>query len=107
MKSDYSYAVYIMANSKRTLYTGMTNNLFERVWEHKQHTNPTSFTARYQIHDLVYYEEFQYAGDAVAREIQLKGGSRKKKIDLIESMNPDWNDLAADWYDTSETNSRD
>jgi putative endonuclease len=82
----------------------MTNDLYERVYEHKNHVNPKSFTAQYQIHDLVYYEEFKYAGDAVDREIQLKGGSRKKKLDLIEQMNPEWKDLANDWYEVDKTN---
>jgi len=101
MKSDYSYAVYILVNSMRTLYVGMTNNLFERIREHKAKSNPKSFTARYKIHTLVYYEEYETAGEAVDREIQLKGGSRKKKLDLIETMNPSWKDLAEDWYEDS------
>jgi len=72
---------------------GVTSTLVERVEQHKEKMNPKSFTARYILDKLVYYEAFQMIGDAIAREKQLKAGSRAKKIALIEGMNPDWEDL--------------
>lgn len=86
--------VYIVTNKNNTtLYIGVTANLIERIQQHKQKTNPKSFTARYNLNKLVYYEAFQMIGDAIAREKQLKAGNRAKKIKLIETNNPDWNDL--------------
>ncbi len=75
-----------------TLYTGVTNNLKRRVYEHKQKSVP-GFTSRYNVDKLGYYEEFDDITLAIEREKQIKGGSRKKKIALIESINPEWNDL--------------
>ena len=75
------------------LYTGVTNDLKRRVNEHKMKLNPRSFTSAYSINRLVYFEEFMFVRDAIAREKQIKGGSRKKKIELIEKSNKDWNDL--------------
>jgi putative endonuclease len=75
--------VYIATNKSRTLYIGVTNNLERRLWEHKQKTG-SKFAARYNITRLVYYEEFADIRDAIAREKQLKGWRRDKKIDLIE-----------------------
>ena len=87
--------VYIMASFKNTtLYVGVTNDLERRVKEHQNHINPLSFTARYQIHKLVYYEAFWDIRDAIAREKQLKAGPRRKKEELIRSMNPEWKDLS-------------
>jgi len=92
------YYVYIMTNQRNTtLYTGMTNNLVGRVYQHKTKVNK-SFTSRYNIDKLVYYEEFNNPYDAIGREKQIKAGSRKKKIDLIEGTNPEWKDLSEDWY---------
>jgi putative endonuclease len=86
--------VYIMTNQHHTvLYIGVTNNLQRRIKEHKEKINPKSFTARYNIEKLVYYESFQEIGDAIFREKQLKAGSRQKKIDLIVSINKEWTDL--------------
>ena len=86
--------VYIITNkSNSTLYIGVTNNIVRRVQQHKDKINIKSFTARYNLNKLVYYEAFQMIGDAIAREKQLKGGSRAKKIELIESINSDWKDL--------------
>jgi putative endonuclease len=83
-----------MTNTYNTvLYTGVTNELKRRVNEHKMKLNPSSFTSIYNIHKLVYFEEFMYVQDAIAREKQIKGGSRKKKIDLIEKSNNGWDDL--------------
>ena len=90
------YYVYIMSNRSRTLYTGVTNNLERRVSEHKLKL-VQGFTTRYQIQQLVYCEEFGDIHQAIAREKQIKGWLRKKKIALIESMNPEWKDLSADW----------
>lgn len=89
------YYIYIVTNSWDTvLYTGVTNNLLRRVEEHKLKRNPFCFTARYNVNKLVYYEEFDYIQDAIDREKAIKAGSRKKKIHLIESINPDWKDLS-------------
>lgn len=76
-----------------TLYTGVTNDLVRRVWEHKYHFNNKSFTTKYFIHKLVYYEIFKDINQAIAREKQLKAGPRRNKIKLIEKTNPQWNDL--------------
>lgn len=91
------YYVYIMANKSKTLYTGITNNLERRVYEHKQKLVP-GFTARYNITKLVHYEETTDVLAAIAREKEIKGWLRSKKIKLIELSNPDWHDLATDWY---------
>ena len=87
-------AVYIMTNFKNSvLYTGVTNDLIRRVFEHKTGLNPNSFTFRYKTTKLVYFESFHSMEEAIAREKQIKGGSRKKKEDLIKSLNPEWKDL--------------
>ena len=92
-----TYFTYMMTNKNKTvIYIGMTNNIFRRVMEHKNHDNPTTFTARYNVDNLVWIELFYTAGEAIAREKQLKGGSRKKKVDLIISFNSDWKDLYFD-----------
>ena len=96
-----TYAVYIMTNMSGTLYTGMTNDLIRRVYEHKQKLVP-GFTKRYNITRLVYYETTGDVNAAIAREKQIKGLRRSKKIALIESMNPAWNDLSLGWYDGVE-----
>jgi putative endonuclease len=90
------YYVYIMSNKSRTLYTGVTNNLERRVWEHKNRAIP-GFTSRYHITRLVYYEEGTDIHTAIAREKQIKGWLRAKKIALIESMNPEWRNLSDGW----------
>ena len=92
------YFVYIMANISRTLYIGMTNDLERRVYEHRAKLIP-GFTKRYNITLLVYFESFPDPGSAIAREKELKGWLRAKKVALIESMNPEWKDLSADWFD--------
>ena len=87
--------VYIMTNKNNTvLYTGVTNNLKRRIKEHLDKRNSKSFTAKYNIDKLVYYESFFLIGDAIAKEKQIKAGSRAKKENLILGMNPEWNDLA-------------
>ena len=87
------YYVYIMTNKSRTLYTGVTNDLERRVYEHKQKL-VAGFTAKYNIDRLVYYEATEDVNAAISREKQIKGWLRAKKIALIESMNPDWVDLS-------------
>lgn len=85
--------VYIMANKKNgTLYTGVTTNIVKRVYEHKHNFTP-GFTAKYSCHMLVYYEVHDSLESAVNRERQIKAGSRRKKLELINSMNPRWCDL--------------
>ena len=85
---------YIMTNVYHTvLYCGATNDLYKRVQEHMNGLYSDSFTSRYNINILVYFETFSLVSDAFAREKQVKAGSRKKKIALIESINPEWQDL--------------
>jgi putative endonuclease len=92
MESKHYY-VYIMTNHSKTLYTGVTNNLERRVHEHRLKLIP-GFTSKYNITRLVYYEETTDVLSAIAREKTIKGWLRTKKIALIESVNPTWNDLA-------------
>ena len=88
-------AVYILASGKNgTLYTGVTSDLVKRVWQHKQDL-VVGFTKKYQVHHLVYYELCDDMLSAIAREKQIKAGSRKKKVLLIEANNADWLDLYA------------
>ncbi|HLM68721.1 MAG TPA: GIY-YIG nuclease family protein [Longimicrobium sp.] len=87
------YHVYILASRSRTLYIGFTNDLRRRVSEHKAGMVP-GFTNRYRIDRLVHFEAFGDVRDAKAREKQLKGWLRKRKIELIEAENPEWEDLA-------------
>jgi len=91
------YNVYIMTNRSRTLYAGVTNDLIRRVHEHKQKL-ADGFTKKYNITILAYYEVTPDVRSAIAREKQIKGWLRSKKIALIESMNPEWNDLSAEWF---------
>ena len=87
-----------MTNHSRTLYTGVTNNLIRRVYEHKQKM-VQGFTQKYNITKLVYFEETQDVWSAISREKQIKGWLRAKKIALIDSVNPAWDDLSKDWYE--------
>lgn len=90
---NYSFYVYITTNRNHTvLYTGVTNDLARRINEHKNKIYK-GFTSKYNVDELVYYEHFQYINDAVAREKQIKASSRKKKEELINSINPTWKDL--------------
>ena len=92
MKTKYSY-VYILFNKRNgTLYTGVTSNLVKRVYEHKKKL-VEGFTKRYNVDKLGYYEIFEDISNAILREKQIKSGSRKDKLKLIESINPEWNDL--------------
>ena len=85
--------VYILANRRQgTLYTGVTSNLAERIFQHREGLTP-GFSSRYGCNRLVFYERYERMDEAIAREKQIKGGSRARKIALIEAMNPDWRDL--------------
>lgn len=91
------YYVYIITNKSQTLYVGMTNNLERRMYEHKNKLIP-GFTSKYNLNRLVYYEQTANVLSAIAREKQLKGWLRKKKIELIESHNPEWSDLSIELF---------
>jgi len=90
-----TYHVYIMASASRVLYIGITGDLLRRVMEHKQMRVP-GFTSRYRVTELAYFEAFGDIRIAIAREKQIKGWLRERKIALIESLNPHWRDLAAE-----------
>ena len=90
------YYVYILANRTKTIYTGVTNNLQRRVFEHK-HLMTKGFAYKYKLTKLVYYEVGRDIKVAISREKQIKGWLRKKKIALIESVNPEWKDLSEEW----------
>ena len=93
------YYVYIMTNKHNTvLYTGVTNNIIRRVVEHRNGTG-SKFTKRYNIHKLVYFETTDDVEQAIMREKQIKAGSRQKKIDLVNSINPEWSDLYESFFD--------
>ena len=91
---SHSYYVYITTNKNKTvLYTGITNNLQRRLWEHEQNAIPfrsKTFAGRYNVYLLIYYEQFGQVKSAIAREKEIKGWRRSKKEDLIKTMNPDW-----------------
>ena len=95
------YFVYILANWSRTLYVGVTNDLERRVFEHKQKLVP-GFTSRYRIDRLVYFEMTPDVFAAIAREKQLKGWRRSRKVALIESANPNWKDLCEGWSERAQ-----
>ncbi len=101
MRREYRFYVYMMqSSSRRALYVGMTNNLRKRVFHHKAHRFE-GFTDQYNAVRLVYWESFDDVHKALAREKQLKGWRREKKLRLIEQFNSGWKDLAADWYGTA------
>ena len=91
------WAVYIISNNAHTLYTGMTDNLPNRVRQHKEGTYSNGFTARYTWDRLVYFESAASKSAAAKREKQIKGWSRAKRVALIQAENPNWNDLSASW----------
>jgi len=91
------YYVYMMSSPTRTLYIGVTNDIQRRVSEHK-HQEGSGFTSKYNLTLLVYYEITADVRDAIAREKQLKGWLRAKKVALIDAINPEWDDLSAGWY---------
>ncbi len=102
MYSPRFYYVYIMTNRSKTLYTGVTGNLEQRTFEHKQGIKG-EFAAKYKIDRLVYFERFGDIYAAIAREKQIKGWLRIKKIALIVSLNPEWKDLSEGWFDRPPT----
>jgi putative endonuclease len=96
IKFMYQYYIYIMSNKSKTLYTGVTNNIQRRVFEHKN-KKAKGFTAKYNITKLMYFEITTDIKSAISREKEIKGWTRRKKIELIESINPNWNDLSENW----------
>ena len=92
--------VYIMGSLSGTLYTGMTNNVHKRVWQHKEHVFG-GFTEKYEVVRLLYWESFDDVRVAINREKQIKRWRREKKVTLIEQLNPTWKDLAREWYEAS------
>ena len=95
MKTLY---VYIMASRSGTLYVGVTSDIKRRVYEYRQHLIP-GFTDKYNVDRLLYVERIGDAVSAINREKQIKRWRREKKVMLIDSLNPEWNDLSQDWYD--------
>jgi putative endonuclease len=93
MPREHHYYVYILASRSRTLYIGVTNNLTRRLQQHRDGT-ADSFTKRYNINRLVYFERFQYIDNAIAREKYLKHFTREEKLALVSQSNPTWEDLA-------------
>jgi putative endonuclease len=102
VRKERRYYVYIMASLSGTLYTGVTNSIYARALQHKDGETP-GFTQKYGCNRLVYYEAFRDVRAAIRREKEIKGWVRKKKIALIESMNPKWRDLAEGWGEPVET----
>lgn len=89
------FYVYVLTNRSKTLYTGITNNLPNRLFQHRNGWG--EFTSRYKLDTLVYYERFGDVRSAIDREKQIKAMGRMKKIELIVSVNPAWRDLSVDW----------
>jgi len=96
MTRDKRYYVYVLSSKSRVIYVGVTGFLTARVLQHKARETD-GFTRRYHVDRLVYYEVFRYVNNAIARETEIKGWRREKKVALIEATNPLWDDLAADW----------
>ena len=93
----YDYYVYVMSNESRMLYVGVTNELEQRVFQHKHKLIP-GYTSRYNMTHLVYFESGSDILGAITREKQMKGWTRSKKVALIEAMNPRWDDLSVGWF---------
>jgi putative endonuclease len=96
LSSEKRYYVYIMASRSMNLYTGVTNSIYHRVLQHRS-GEIDGFTKKFNINRLMYYESFEYIGNAIAREKQIKAWTRAKRLALIRSMNPTWQDLGEDW----------
>jgi putative endonuclease len=105
MASEKLYYVYILGSLSGTLYIGITSNLERRAWQHKHH-EIEGFTDKYGVERLLYYEIFDDVRNAINREKQLKRWVRRKKIALIESVNPSWKDLSGDWYESRGPSTR-
>ncbi len=99
------YYVYIMANVARTLYVGVTGDLYRRVAQHKDGSG-SLFAAKYHLNRLVYAEATQDVAAALRREKQLKGWRRSRKIELIEALNPEWRDLSSEWSGVTDPSLR-
>ena len=104
MLGGRTYYICILTNKSGTLYTGVTGNLKRRVWQHKT-KEVKGFTRKYNIDKLIYYETFGDVWSAIAREKQIKGWVRRRKLELIGSMNAEWRDLSEGWYDTDSEKS--
>ena len=96
MSAEKRYYVYLMASRSLNLYTGVTNSIYHRALQHKS-GEIDGFTKKYNINRLVYCETFEHIGNAIAREKQVKAWTRAKRLALIKSINPTWQDLAEDW----------
>ncbi len=94
--------VYILSNFSGTLYIGVTNDICRRLQEHKEKLHPNSFTARYNINRLLYYEEVKYPNEAIEREKQIKRWNREKKLNLIQEVNPCLEDISEELFDENE-----
>ncbi len=101
MRGERRYYVYIMASRSLTLYTGVTDGIYRRALEHKS-GKLDGFTKKYNVNRLLYYETSKYIGNAIAREKQVKAWTRAKRIALIKSLNPTWQDLADGWGEKAE-----
>ncbi|HLM82163.1 MAG TPA: GIY-YIG nuclease family protein [Terriglobales bacterium] len=101
MREEKRYYAYIMASRSLTLYTGVTGDLYHRALQHKA-GEIEGFTKKYHINRLVYYETFKYVNNAIAREKQIKAWTRVKRLALIKTMNPAWQDLAEGWGELTE-----
>jgi len=101
MREDKHYYVYVMASRSLTLYTGVTGNIYCRAMQHKS-GEIEGFTKKYHINRLVYYETFKYVNNAIAREKQIKAWTRAKRLELIKTMNPTWQDLAEGWGEATK-----
>ena len=101
MRQERHYYVYILASHSGTLHIGVTGNLRRRIWQHKQHAIE-GFTTKYDVTRLLYFETYHEVLNAIAREKQLKGWKRAKKVALFEKTNPKWEDLGREWYSADE-----
>jgi putative endonuclease len=101
LSGERRYYVYIMASRSLNLYTEVTDNIFRRSLEHKS-GKIEGFTKKYHINRLVYYETFKYIGNAIAREKQIKAWTRAKRLALIKTLNPTWQELAEGWGERIE-----
>ncbi|HVP43210.1 MAG TPA: GIY-YIG nuclease family protein [Terriglobales bacterium] len=104
-QGEWRFWVYIMASRSRVIYVGMTGDLEERLWEHKNNLIE-GFTQKYKCHRLVHFESFDDVRNAIEREKEIKGWRRSKKVALIEETNPTWEDLSAEWFAVVQTKSR-
>ena len=97
-RKSFTYYVYILSNEKRTMYTGVTGNLYQRLWQHLT-GDGSKFAARHKATKLVWFDETDDVTVAIAHEKKIKDWRRNSKLELVESSNPDWLDLGDGWYD--------